>query len=48
LTRNGINWTHKYPEIGAAVSSLRARPAYLDGELCGVHFDEARQDFLGG
>jgi bifunctional non-homologous end joining protein LigD len=36
LTRNGLNWTGKYPQIAAAVSSLRARQAYLDGELCGV------------
>ena len=38
LTRNGLNWTGKYPRI-AAVSSLRARQAYLDGELCGVRPD---------
>src|SRR5271170_1321272 len=36
LTRNGLNWTHKYPQIAAAVSALGARQAYLDGELCGV------------
>jgi ATP-dependent DNA ligase len=28
--------THKYPAIAAAVASLPARQAYLDGELCGV------------
>jgi bifunctional non-homologous end joining protein LigD len=39
LTRNGLNWTAKYPQIVAAVSSLRARQAYLDGELCGVRPD---------
>ena len=39
LTRNGLNWTAKYPQIAAAVSSLRARQAYLDGELCGVRAD---------
>src|SRR5271155_5576833 len=32
-------WTSKYPQIAAAVSSLRARQAYLDGELCGVRPD---------
>jgi ATP-dependent DNA ligase len=32
-------WTHKYPQIAAAASSLRARQAYLDGELCGVRPD---------
>src|SRR5205814_8859411 len=36
LTRTGLDWTHKYPPIAAAVASLGARRAYLDGELCGV------------
>ncbi|HEX3576776.1 MAG TPA: hypothetical protein VHU42_19425 [Rhodopila sp.] len=36
LTRTGLDWTHKYPAIAAAVASLPARQAYLDGELCGV------------
>ena len=36
LTRTGLDWTHKYPGIAAAASSLPARRAYLDGELCGV------------
>jgi DNA ligase D-like protein (predicted ligase) len=36
LTRAGLDWTHKYPAIAAAVASLGARQAYLDGELCGV------------
>jgi ATP-dependent DNA ligase len=39
LTRTGLDWTHKYPAIAAAVSSLGARQAYLDGELCGVRPD---------
>jgi len=40
LTRNGLNWTGKYPQIAAALSSLPgARQAYLDGELCGVRPD---------
>jgi hypothetical protein len=39
LTRTGLDWTHKYPPIAAAVSSLNARQAYLDGELCGVFPD---------
>jgi DNA ligase D-like protein (predicted ligase) len=39
LTRTGLDWTHKYPPIAAAVSSLGARQAYLDGELCGVFPD---------
>ena len=36
LMRTGLDWTHKYPAIAAAVTSLGARQAYLDGELCGV------------
>jgi len=35
LTRTGLDWTSKYPAIAAAVASLPARQAYLDGELCG-------------
>jgi bifunctional non-homologous end joining protein LigD len=36
LTRTGLDWTHKYPAIAAAVASIGAGQAYLDGELCGV------------
>jgi bifunctional non-homologous end joining protein LigD len=39
LTRTGLDWTHKYPAIAAAVSALGARQAYLDGELCGMRPD---------
>src|ERR1700757_2840758 len=39
LPRTGLDWTHKYPAIAAAVTSLPARQAYLDGELCGVRPD---------
>ena len=39
LTRTGLDWTHKNPAIAAAVASLPARQAYLDGELCGVRPD---------
>jgi ATP-dependent DNA ligase len=39
LTRIGLDWTSKYPAIAAAVASLPARQAYLDGELCGVRPD---------
>jgi bifunctional non-homologous end joining protein LigD len=39
LTRTGLDWTHKYPAIADAVSSIGARQAYLDGELCGVGAD---------
>jgi ATP-dependent DNA ligase len=30
LTRTGLDWTHKYPAIASAVSSLGAKQAYLD------------------
>ena len=39
LTRTGLDWTNKYPAIGAAIALLPARQAYLDGELCGVRPD---------
>src|SRR5256714_13743935 len=39
LSRTGLDWTHKYSPIAAAVSALGARQAYLDGELCGVFPD---------
>ena len=39
LTRTGLDWTHKYPAIASAVSSLDARRAYLHGDLCGVRPD---------
>jgi bifunctional non-homologous end joining protein LigD len=36
LTRTGLDWTSKYARIAAAVASLSAEHAYLDGELCGL------------
>jgi ATP-dependent DNA ligase len=39
LTRTGLDWTHKYPSVAAAVTTLPARQAYLDGELCGIRSD---------
>ena len=39
LTRSGLDWTGKYPPVATAVSTLPARQAYLDGELCGVRSD---------
>ena len=39
VTRTGLDWTDKYPLMAAAVSSLGARQAYVDGELCGVFPD---------
>src|SRR5262249_23033973 len=38
-TRTGLDWTHKYPVIAAALSALPANQAYLDGELCGIGRD---------
>src|ERR1700738_3326599 len=39
LTRTGLDWTHKYPSIAAAVPVLPVKQAYLDGELCGITRD---------
>jgi ATP-dependent DNA ligase len=39
LTRTGLDWTHKYRAIAAALSVLPAKQAYLDGELCGITGD---------
>jgi DNA ligase D-like protein (predicted ligase) len=39
LTRTGLDWTHKYPAIAAAVASIGAKQAYLDGELWGIRPD---------
>ena len=39
LTRTGLDWTHKYPAIAAALSVLPPQQAYFDGELCGVRQD---------
>jgi bifunctional non-homologous end joining protein LigD len=33
LTRKGLDWTHRFPNIAAAVADLPARTALLDGEL---------------
>jgi DNA ligase D-like protein (predicted ligase) len=39
LTRTGLDWTHKYRPIAAALSKLPVEQAYLDGELSGVRED---------
>src|ERR1700678_1951728 len=36
LTRTGLEWTDKYPAAIAALAGVKAKTAYLDGELCGV------------
>ena len=44
LTRAGLDWTHKYPAIASALSSLPAKQAYLDGET--VRHPAGRLDIL--
>jgi DNA ligase D-like protein (predicted ligase) len=39
LTRRGLDWTHKYPVIEAALASMKLGNAYLDGELCALNED---------
>jgi ATP-dependent DNA ligase len=34
--RTGLDWTDKYPSAIVALADLKAKTAYLDGELCGV------------
>jgi ATP-dependent DNA ligase len=36
LTRTGLDWSAKYPAVLTALAAVRAKTAYLDGELCGV------------
>ena len=36
LTRTGLDWSDKYPSAIAALGGVKAKTAYLDGELCGV------------
>jgi DNA ligase D-like protein (predicted ligase) len=39
LTRTGLDWSHKYPSLVAALAKLPAAAAYIDGELCGIGND---------
>jgi bifunctional non-homologous end joining protein LigD len=39
LMRTGLDWSDKYPSIVGALANVRAKAAYLDGELCGVGDD---------
>lgn len=43
-TRNGKNWTARYPDIAAAARRLKAGSAVIDGELVAVDA-EGRSDF---
>ncbi len=38
-TRNGLDWTDKYPAVVAALAALKCRQADMDGELCAVRPD---------
>ena len=37
FTRNGHDWTERFPVIAAEVARLGAKRAYLDGELCALN-----------
>jgi ATP-dependent DNA ligase len=41
LTRTGLDWSDQYPSVVAALANLKAKTAYIDGEL-------ARPPILGG
>ncbi|MGZ8350568.1 MAG: DNA ligase D [Allosphingosinicella sp.] len=45
-TRNGLDWTAKFPEIAAAAAGLRAGSALLDGEI--VKLDEKGSTSFSG
>jgi DNA ligase D-like protein (predicted ligase) len=36
LTRTGLDWSDKYLSVVAALTKVKAKTAYLDGELCGL------------
>jgi bifunctional non-homologous end joining protein LigD len=44
VTRNGNDWTHRFPSIAAAVAKLSAKQAILDGEVVSLN-DEGLSDF---
>jgi len=39
LTRTGLDWTERYETTAKAVAKIRAKTAYIDGELCAVRPD---------
>ena len=39
LTRTGLDWSEKYQSLLTTLMAVRAKTAYLDGELCGVGAD---------
>jgi bifunctional non-homologous end joining protein LigD len=46
LTRHGLDWTTKFKRIVDAISALRAKTAYIDGEI--VVLDESGVSSFGG
>ena len=38
-TQTGLDWRDKYPSVVEALEKVRAKTAYLDGELCGMGDD---------
>jgi DNA ligase D-like protein (predicted ligase) len=36
LTRTGLDWSEKYPSTVTALANVKAKTAYIDGELCGI------------
>jgi bifunctional non-homologous end joining protein LigD len=39
LTRTGVDWSDKYPSVVEVLAKVGTKPAYLDGELCGMGDD---------
>ena len=39
LTWTGLDWSDKYPSVVEVLAKVGAKPAYLDGELCGIGDD---------
>ena len=35
-TRTGLDWSDKYPSVVEVLAKVGTKPAYLDGELCGI------------
>jgi bifunctional non-homologous end joining protein LigD len=46
LTRKGLDWTSKFPNVGAAVSQLPARSALIDGEVV-IEDEQGLSSFSG-
>ena len=39
LTRNGLDWTDKYPSVIAALANLNVKTAYLERRRHGQHLE---------